>query len=82
MGATVSGELEPPECYPTGIRNSGAGLAYGMGRLANVFGPLFVAFLFNHHGYISVFIYIAACWLLAAITISIFGPPTKGRTLV
>ena len=71
-----------PECYPTGIRNSGTGLAYGMGRLANVLGPLFVAFLFNHHGYISVFIYIAACWLLVAITISVFGPRTEGRTLV
>jgi len=71
-----------PECYPTGIRNSGAGLAYGVGRLANVFGPLFVAFLFNHYGYTSVFIYIAACWLLVAITIGIFGPLTKGRTLV
>jgi MFS transporter, putative metabolite:H+ symporter len=70
-----------PECYPTAIRNSGAGLAYGVGRLANVSGPLFVAFLFNHYGYTSVFIYIAACWSLVAITIGIFGPLTKGRTL-
>ena len=37
-----------PECYPTEIRNSGAGLAYGVGRLANVFGPLLVAFLFTY----------------------------------
>ena len=29
-----------PECFPTEIRNSGTGLAYGVGRLANVFGPL------------------------------------------
>ncbi len=71
-----------PECYPTGIRNSGSGLAYGAGRLANVFGPLFVAFSFNRYGYASVFIYIAACWLLVAIIIGIFGPRTKGRTLV
>jgi MFS transporter, putative metabolite:H+ symporter len=71
-----------PECYPTAIRNSGAGLAYGVGRLANVFGPLLVAFLFTHYGYTSVFIYIATCWLLVAITIGVFGPLTKGRTLV
>jgi putative MFS transporter len=71
-----------PECYPTGIRNSGAGLAYGVGRLANVFGPLLVAFLFTHYGYTSVFIYIATCWLLVAITIGVFGPLTKGRRLV
>ena len=71
-----------PECYPTEIRNSGAGLAYGVGRLANVFGPLLVAFLFTHYGYTSVFVYIAACWVLVAITIGGFGPLTRGRTLV
>lgn len=27
------------ESFPTAIRNSGTGLAYGAGRLANVFGP-------------------------------------------
>ena len=70
-----------PECYPTHIRNSGSGLGYGIGRLANVFGPLIVAFLFNHYGYKSVFVYVAAMWLLVAIILSIFGPLTKGRTL-
>jgi MFS transporter, putative metabolite:H+ symporter len=70
-----------PECYPTEIRNSGAGLAYGVGRLANAFGPLVVAFLFNHYGYTSVFVYIAMMWLLVAITIGGFGPLTKGRKL-
>jgi MFS transporter, putative metabolite:H+ symporter len=70
-----------PECYPTEIRNSGAGLAYGMGRLANVIGPLIVAFLYSHYGYRSVFVYISAMWLLVAITIGGFGPFTKERTL-
>jgi putative MFS transporter len=70
-----------PECYPTEIRNSGAGLAYGVGRLANVLGPLLVAFLYTHHGYTSVFVYIASCWVLVAITIGGFGPLTKGRAL-
>jgi putative MFS transporter len=71
-----------PECYPTEIRNSGAGLAYGVGRLANVFGPLMVAFLLTRHGYTSVFVYIATCWLLVAITVGVFGPLTKGKTLL
>jgi MFS transporter, putative metabolite:H+ symporter len=70
-----------PECYPTEIRNSGAGLAYGVGRLANVIGPLIVAFLYGHYGYRSVFIYISAMWLLVAITVGGFGPFTKERTL-
>lgn len=69
------------ECYPTEIRNSGTGLTYGVGRLANAFGPLIVAFLFTRLGYTSVFVYIAAMWLLVSVTIGIFGPRTKGRTL-
>jgi MFS transporter, putative metabolite:H+ symporter len=69
------------ECYPTHIRNSGTGLTYGVGRLANVFGPLVVAYLFTYHGYASVFVYIGAMWLLVAIIIGGFGPLTKGRIL-
>lgn len=61
------------ECYPTEIRNSGAGLTYGSGRLANACGPLIVAFWFNHYGYTSVFIYITVTWLLVAIMIGGFG---------
>jgi putative MFS transporter len=71
-----------PECYPTEIRNSGAGLVYGVGRLANVFGPLFVALLFTRYGYSSVFIYIATCWVLVAVTVGGFGSRTKGKPLV
>jgi putative MFS transporter len=61
------------ESFPTEIRNSGTGLAYGAGRLANVFGPLIVVFLFNHYGYTSVFIYIAMSWVLVAGIVAIFG---------
>lgn len=70
-----------PECFPTEVRNTGAGLAYGGGRLANASGPVIVAFLFAHYGYASVFEYIAACWAMVAILVS-FGPRTKGRMLV
>jgi putative MFS transporter len=68
-----------PEAYPTEIRNSGAGLAYGIGRLANTFGPLLVAFFYNRYGYTSVFVYVAVCWLLVAITIGGFGVRTRGQ---
>jgi MFS transporter, putative metabolite:H+ symporter len=61
------------EAFPTEIRNSGSGLAYGTGRLINVFGPLIVVFLFNRHGYTSVFVYIACTWVLLALTVLAFG---------
>jgi MFS transporter, putative metabolite:H+ symporter len=61
------------EAYPTEIRNSGTGLAYGTGRLVNVFGPFMVVFLFNHYGYTSVFVYMAITWVLFAATVAFFG---------
>lgn len=61
------------ESFPSRIRNSGTGLAYGAGRLANVFGPLLVAWLFRHHGYTSVFIYIATSWVMVGILVAAFG---------
>ena len=71
-----------PECFPTEIRNSGAGLAYGVGRLANIVGPLIIAFLYTRFGYSSVFVYIAGAWVVVAITIGAFGPRTKRRILL
>lgn len=65
------------ESFPTEIRNSGMGLTYGAGRLANVFGPLVVALLFTHYGYSSVFIYIALTWTLLALAIAGFGARSK-----
>ena len=70
-----------PECYPTSIRSFGSGLAYGAGRLANVAGPVLIAVLFTHLGYVSVFIYIAATWALVALIVTLFGPKTKGVAL-
>lgn len=69
------------ECYPTRMRSSGAGLAYGTGRLANVAGPLLIAYLFNHEGYGSVFVYIAACWVVVALIVGLAGPRTRGLVL-
>jgi putative MFS transporter len=67
------------EIFPTEIRNSGTGLAYGTGRLVNIVGPLIVVFLFNHYGYASVFVYIALCWVALAAIVGIFG--LRSRTL-
>jgi putative MFS transporter len=71
-----------PECFPTQIRNTGTGLSYGVGRLANgLVGPFIVAFLFKRYGYTTVFAYIAVCWAVVAILVTSLGPKTRGRTL-
>lgn len=71
-----------PECFPTQVRNTGTGLSYGTGRLANgLVGPFIVAFLFQRFGYTTVFAYIAVCWAMVAILVTSFGPKTRGRAL-
>ncbi len=69
------------ECFPTEIRSSGTGFTYGIGRLANTASPLVIAFLFSNYGYLSVFAYIAACWVAVALAVGILGPLTKHQTL-
>lgn len=63
-----------PELFPTALRNSGSGFVYGVGRLANIVGPLIVAAIFHRAGYGWVFVYIAACWMVVGLTIALFGP--------
>jgi putative MFS transporter len=71
-----------PECFPTAVRNTGTGVSYGMGRLANgLVGPFIIAFLFKAYGYTTVFAYIALCWALVAVLVIAFGPRTRGRVL-
>jgi putative MFS transporter len=70
-----------PELYPTEARASGTGLTYGVGRLGNVMGPLIVSFLYVGYGYISVFTYIASCWVIVALAVGFFGPHTHKRSL-
>ena len=69
------------ECFPTEIRSSGTGFTYGVGRLSNAFGPFVITFLFAAYGYMSVFVYIAACWLVVAAAVGLAGPLTRGRSL-
>lgn len=70
-----------PELYPTSLRNTGTGVAYGMGRLANILGPLIVAAIFDRAGYVWVFVYIAACWAAVALILAVFGPRTGAVAL-
>jgi len=70
-----------PELFPTDVRSSGMGLTYGVGRLANVVGPLIIGAIFVSSGYLSVFLFTSVCWLFVAATIAIFGISTTGRPL-
>jgi len=70
-----------PEQYPTDVRNSGTGLAYGVGRLANVVNPFVISALYAALGYGTVFAYIAGAWVITAMIAFFFGARTTGRSL-
>lgn len=70
-----------PELFPTEIRSSAMGLAYGVGRLANVVGPFIISAIFMTAGYQTVFVYIGLCWLAVSLAIGVFGINTTGRSL-
>jgi putative MFS transporter len=70
-----------PEQYPTEIRNSGTGLAYGVGRLANVVNPFIIAAVLSSYGYQAVFAYIAGAWVITASIVLLFGARTTRRSL-
>ncbi|WP_413335821.1 MFS transporter [Brevibacterium sp. GP-SGM9] len=66
-----------PELFDTRTRSLGTGIAYGIGRLSNAVGPLVIASLYTSSGYASVFVFIAATWVLGAIVLALFGKNTK-----
>jgi putative MFS transporter len=70
-----------PEQFPTDVRNSGTGLAYGVGRLANVINPFIISAMFAGFGYQTVFAYIAGAWVVTAAIALAFGMKTTGRSL-
>ena len=70
-----------PEQYPTEVRNTGAGFAYGAGRVANVANAFIVSAIYGSLGYVWVFAYIAAAWLGCAAVAFVFGARTRARPL-
>jgi len=53
----------------------------GIGRLANIGGPLIIAGIFGRYGYTPDFAYIAGTWVIVAITVALLGPRTGDVSL-
>ncbi len=70
-----------PEQYPTEVRNTGSGFAYGAGRVANVANAFVIGGIYGAYGYIWVFVYIAAAWTGCATVALLFGARTRARPL-
>jgi len=58
-----------PGSYPTELRSLGTGLAYGIGRLANIIGPFLIIGIFYSVGYFAVYAFVSGCWVACAALI-------------
>lgn len=70
-----------PELFPTEARATGTSVPYGIGRLANLIGPIIISSLYTGIGYKSVFFFIAGTWLVGAIVLGLFGQNTRKKEM-
>ena len=69
------------ELYPTRVRATAVGFVYSWSRLSTVVSSYVIAFLLGVAGAPGAFGFIAAAMLVVVVTVGLFGPPTRGRTL-
>ena len=69
------------ELYPTRVRATAVGFVYSWSRLSTVFSSYAIAWLLGVAGAPGAFGFIAAAMLVVVISVSIFGPPTRGLSL-
>ena len=62
------------ELYPTRIRAQAVGFVYSWSRFSAIFTAFIIAFSLGRFGTTGVFVLIAACMVVVAITIGGFGP--------
>jgi putative MFS transporter len=69
------------EVFPTNARASGFGFAQGAGRLATAFIIPGILWIQTHHGVEAVFISVAVVLVIAAVTVKLLGPESRGVPL-
>ncbi|QTD95000.1 MFS transporter [Burkholderia anthina] len=70
-----------PELYPSRARASGCGFASFAGRIGALAGPTIVGLILPAWKYDGVFVFGAACFVVAALVVMFFGIETRGSTL-
>ncbi len=70
-----------PELFATRIRLRAAGVTQFSGRVATIFSPYLIVYLFAEFGIGGVVYSLSAMYLLLCIVVLIFGVETKNRPL-
>jgi putative MFS transporter len=69
------------EVFPTNARASGFGLAQGIGRLGTAGIIPAIPWIQKGYGVNTVFVCVALCLVIAAVTVNLIGPETRGLSL-
>jgi MFS transporter, putative metabolite:H+ symporter len=69
------------EIFPTAVRATAAGTAYGLSRLSSAAMPFVLLPLLNDYGAEAAFGAVSAAMLIVVIDIALFAPSTTGRGL-
>lgn len=69
------------EIFPTAVRATAAGTAYGLSRLSSAAMPFVLLPLLDSYGSVAVFGAVGAAMLIVMLDIGLFAPSTTGRGL-
>ncbi len=69
------------EIFPTGVRATAAGTAYGLSRLSSAAMPFLLLPVLNALGPTAMFSIVGMAMLIVMVNVGAFAPSTTGRTL-
>lgn len=78
---TFSYRTYQAELFPTRMRARAIGLVYSASRVSAMLSGFLIAFFLRHLGVPGVFVLIAGSMGVVVLTIGVFGPRSRGRTL-
>ena len=79
FGMTMVNNVYIPELWPTPLRGTGTGFAYGIGRVGAFLGPMALGVVMGAYGPQAVFMCSSALLLFGAFVVWVLGPETKGQ---
>jgi MFS transporter, putative metabolite:H+ symporter len=66
-----------PRLFPSGVRATGTGFCYGVGRALNALSPLVVGQIYLSYGYVPVFVFIGACGAMITVSVVLLAPAQR-----
>lgn len=79
FGMTMVNNVYIPELWPTPLRGTGTGFAYGIGRVGAFLGPMALGVVMGVYGPQAVFMCSSGLLLFGAFVVLVLGPETKGQ---